>query len=155
MANDIKKPHRNRKHGHCPRNGKPDRRYEIWKSIKQRATNPACGAAANYVNRGIGICSEWMTYDGFMKWDKFHEMRPGLHVDRIDNSKGYSPENCRLVTQCENNRNSRKVKLNMQSAHVIRMLCWSGLSHQIVADIFGVSRQCIQDVVAFRRWSYA
>ena len=35
----------------------------------------------------------------------FPSYQEGLYIDRIDNDKGYSPDNCRWVTNKENNRN--------------------------------------------------
>lgn len=36
--------------------------------------------------------------------------KPGLDLDRKDNEKGYSPENCRWVTRSINNRNKRNAR---------------------------------------------
>lgn len=140
-----KKEHRDRDDG----------RHKAWNSMKQRCTNPNRKEAHNYVLRGISLCKEWMTYDGFKAWDKFDEYRPGLQIDRIDNDKGYSPENCRWVTHAENSRNRRTNKLSKGDIYAIRMLCWSGLSLLQVGRIFGVHKATIGKVMNFRLWDDA
>lgn len=68
----------------------------------------------NYRDRGITVCDEWRNSPrAFGDWLLAHGWRKGLQIDRIDNSKGYSPENCRVVTCKENNNNKRNtVRLN-------------------------------------------
>lgn len=67
-----------------------------------------------YGGRGINVCEEWSGREGiynFLKWAQKNGWHPGLTVDRIDNDKGYSPDNCRLATMKEQIRNRRNVKL--------------------------------------------
>ena len=57
----------------------------------------------HYPTKGITICPEWETFEGFLA-DMGHAPE-GLSLDRIDNDKGYSKENCRWATpkeQCVN-----------------------------------------------------
>jgi len=62
----------------------------------------------DYGGRGILICKEWRK--DFLRFynDMNEEWFEGLVVDRIDNNKGYSRDNCRWVTQKENSRNRRR-----------------------------------------------
>jgi hypothetical protein len=46
-------------------------------------------------------------YFSFKDWALANGYRPGLTIDRINNSKGYSPSNCRFVTLSENLQNRR------------------------------------------------
>lgn len=81
--------------------------YKTWASMRQRGT----GSDTNkkyYSNRGIGICEEWKTsFIEFYNWAIINGYKENLQIDRIDNNKGYCPENCRFVTAKENSRNRR------------------------------------------------
>lgn len=81
--------------------------YGRWLAIRNRCTNPNHPAFKNYGGRGIGFCEEWQDFRAFETWCAENEWAKDLDIDRIDNSKGYSPENCRIVTRTTNNRNKR------------------------------------------------
>lgn len=82
--------------------------YWAWKSMKQRCLNPKCHAFKNYGSRGITVCDAWMDFEPFCEWALNNGYRNGLDLDRKDNSKGYSPDNCRWVSRRENVNNRRK-----------------------------------------------
>lgn len=66
-----------------------------------------------YYDKGIGMCEEWMNdFESFEKWCKENGYKKGLHIDRKDGNKGYSPSNCRFVTpkvNCNNRYNTKYV----------------------------------------------
>ena len=96
---------RNEKHGHSG-----SRIHRIWLSIKNRC---GCNGLENYAGRGITICDEWKnSFQAFYDWAMANGYRDDLTIDRIDNDKGYSPDNCRwatMKTQENNRRNNRIV----------------------------------------------
>ena len=86
------------------------RLYRIHKSMMER-----CGHSGHrhkwamyYEDRGIKVCEEWRSREVFFQWALTNGYADDLELDRIDNYKGYSPDNCRWVTHLVNMRNRRK-----------------------------------------------
>lgn len=75
--------------------------------MKQRCLNERCSAYKNYGGRGITICAQWMAFEPFLQWALDCGWEKGLDLDRIDNEKGYCPDNCRWTTR-RNNVNNRR-----------------------------------------------
>lgn len=90
------------------------RLYRIWIGMKTRCFNVKAGNYKYYGAKGVTICKEWVGDDGFenfKKWSLENGYKDGLTIDRIDNEKEYSPDNCRWVTMKEQARNTSQVKM--------------------------------------------
>lgn len=87
------------------------RLYKIFQGMKSRCYNKNATGYKNYGGRGISICDEWLNdFWAFHAWALSAGYDEGLTIDRIDNDKGYCPENCRWATKAEQNKNKRTAK---------------------------------------------
>lgn len=71
--------------------------YKIWQGMKKRCMNPNSTNYEFYGGRGIKVCDSWLNFENFDK-DMLDGYEDNLTLDRIDNRKGYSLENCRWVS---------------------------------------------------------
>lgn len=95
---------------HTTHGGSKSRLYRRWAIIKRRCADTSIEHARNYRNRGITVCEEWLGpngYANFREWALNNGYSPELTIDRIDNEKGYSPDNCRWIPEKEQHSNVR------------------------------------------------
>lgn len=121
--------------------------FRIWSGMKFRCYIPSSSGYENYGGRGITICPEWLGehgFENFAKWSFENGYADNLTIDRKDNSKGYSPDNCRWVTQKEQANNRRNN----------RFLTAIGKTHTIAEweEITGISRRVIETRIDDLHW---
>lgn len=75
--------------------------------MRERCRNPRSAAFKDYGGRGITLCDRWRDYQAFL--NDMGECPEGLSLDRIDNDRGYEPDNCRWANRDVQRRNSRRV----------------------------------------------
>ena len=87
--------------------------YRIWVSMMDRCSSPKAKDYKNYGARGITVCAEWLDVANFISWAEItHPNIGNTSLDRIDNNKGYSPDNCRWADKITQNLNQRMKKNN-------------------------------------------
>lgn len=80
--------------------------YNVHKAMISRCYDKNSISYKNYGDKGIGVCREWFSnFQSYYDWCINNGWKQGLVVDRIDGNKDYSPDNCRIVTHYENNKN--------------------------------------------------
>lgn len=110
----LPKEGNNLKHGDR-RNGKKNRLYMIWKSMRERCSTPSQNRYKNYGGRGIKVCSDWDDFLTFKKWALSNGYNNSLTIDRIDVDGDYCPENCKWSTtkeQANNKTNNHRITIN-------------------------------------------
>lgn len=81
--------------------------HSTWSKLKSRCLNKSSPDYKEYGKRGISVCDRWLrSFQNFFD-DMGPKPTPAHSIDRVNNSKGYSPENCRWATPAEQSSNRR------------------------------------------------
>ena len=109
-----------RKTNHIKKHGMYGTRiYRIYKNMLSRCYKKYNTRYKNYGERGITVCKEWVDdFQKFYDWAMSNGYNETLTIDRIDVDGNYCPENCRWVTNKEqqlNKTNNHKVTYNGKS----------------------------------------
>ena len=121
------------------------RLYRCYHDMKNRCKGTAKRSKGNYHDRGITYCKEWDTFEAFYNWALSHGYRDDLTLDRIDNDKGYSPDNCRWATRGEQNNNTRQNHSITYRGETHTMRQW--------ADILGINYKTLKSRIDCYHWS--
>ena len=110
--------------------------YRIWVGIKRRCTNPNVYEYPRYGGAGITMHHAWA--DSFIAFFNYVGKRPeGMQsLDRIDNTKGYTPDNVRWATSKQQANNRKNNVVLIRDGVYKTMAEW--------ADELGISYETIQ-----------
>ena len=122
-------------------NRRKSKLYIIWIGMKQRCNNPNNTNYKNYGAKGIRVCKEWdKSFDNFYNWALSIGYKENknikLTIDRIDNTKGYYPSNCRFLTlkEQQNNRTNNHLITYKGETHTVSQ--WSKILNINVQTLF-------------------
>lgn len=82
-----------------------NRTYASWKAMRSRCLSATSLQWKWYGSRGIGICDRWSSFNLFLA--DMGERPAGKTLHRVDNEKGYTPDNCVWATPKEQASNNR------------------------------------------------
>lgn len=133
---------RSTKHGYAKRGAKTSE-YKVWEDMHKR-----CNEKENevYGGKGITVCSEWSSFEVFLK---DMGIKPNLKssIERLDNSKGYSKENC--VWRCrstqsahrekQRNNTSGAIGVRFHRNRYIACISWKGKRKEFYTKTFNLA----------------
>lgn len=99
--------------------------YQIWKAIKARCSKTSGTICKNYKARGIIVCKEWE--NDFPRFLGDMGMRPigNFTIERIDNNKGYTKENCKWADRAAQSRNRRSNRFITHNGITLCLTDWA------------------------------
>lgn len=121
------------------------RLYTIWKGMNARCFNERHKSFKDYGAKGIAVCEDWKHFEPFKEWALSHGYADDLTIDRIDVSKGYSPDNCRWVSVREQNNNQARTLWLTYNGETMQLSYW--------ADRLGINYHTLYDRLYLHGWS--
>lgn len=133
--------------------------YFVWQNMKKRCLCKETVGYKNYGGRGITVCKEWVNdFSNFKKWalsngykEEKKNGRNILTLDRIDVDKGYSPENCRWITneeQANNKKSNVIIEINGEKRHLREIAKELNMEFYTLYKRLRYSKMPIEKVVA-------
>ncbi len=109
--------------------------YWVWSHMIERCYNPKAAGYKNYGGRGITVCQRWRESSAAFLADMGSRPSPKHQIDRIDNDRGYSPDNCRWATRIEQCRTRRRTTLLTHDGRTMPFADWvreTGIAYQTI-----------------------
>jgi len=111
--------------------------YRVWASMKQRCYNKKSSVYKYYGVKGIKVCDEWKDdFKAFYDWSHLNGYKEGLTIDRKENDKGYTPDNCRWVNKSIQQQNTTLIRSTNTSGY-------RGVSYDKTNKVY-VSNICLE-----------
>ena len=98
---------------------------------ENRCYNPNADNYKYYGALGVSVCDDWRdNFESFMQWSfaNGYDEDAGSQectIDRIDNSMGYSPDNCRWVNHTEQSNNKSSNRMFTYDSRTMTMAEWA------------------------------
>jgi len=142
--------------GSVKHNAYKTREYHIYLDMKNRCYSVNHSAYKNYGGRGITICPEWLDEEnGFKNFLNDMGVRPtDKHtIERLDNSLGYSKENCSWETMKVQQRNRRNNTVTEEEVKMIRYDREINLlSHKELSEKYNKKLEQIGKICRYQTW---
>jgi hypothetical protein len=78
--------------------------FRVWTAMRKRCSYKKHPRFYRYGGRGITVCEQWGSFEAFLR-----DMGPcpfgNGSIERIDNDKGYTPDNCVWIPKTQQSRN--------------------------------------------------
>jgi len=126
----------------------------IWRQMIERCNKPTSKAYKWYGARGITVDERWMSFDNFIA-DMGYRPTDKHTLERKDNNKGYSRQNCCWATRKEQARNRRSTKLTLDDAIEIVRMKKRGVLKRVIAEKYGIDKSLIMQIMRREKWAEA
>lgn len=128
--------------------------YQAWRGMRKRCYNQKDRYYSDYGGRGITVCAEWLTnFEAFYQ-DMGPRPSPAHSLDRKDNDKGYSKDNCRWATKIEQSSNTRKNIFHLYNGTYRTIAAWCRefeLDYRLAYSRYYQSGWSIKEIIAGKR----
>lgn len=98
--------------------------YAVWKTMRARCHCRTNRQFADYGGRGIRVCRRWAKFVNFLA-DMGRRPTARHTIERRDNDRGYSPENCYWATKVQQGRNKRTNRLVTHGGLTMCLSAWA------------------------------
>jgi hypothetical protein len=125
--------------------------YACWYNMLKRCTDNSHPQWARYGGRGITVCPAWFDFAVF-KTDMFPSWKPRLELERSDNNKGYSKENCVWATRAQQCQNTNRTKLSDAIVALMKERRALGWTVKQIAESAEISESHCSRVLRGLKW---
>lgn len=123
--------------------------------MRARCSRPTHPSWADYGGRGISVSLRWQrSYAAFLK-DMGRRPTKYHSLERIDNDKGYYPENCRWATKADQQANRRNNRLSVEVVRELRAWHRAGVPAAWLAEAMGMNSGNMWRALRGQSWRQA
>lgn len=102
------------------------RLYNTWLNMRARCNRKSSKRYEDYGGRGIKVCDEWQrSYESFKEWALSNGYSEDLTIDRINVDGNYEPDNCRWITNKDQQNNKRNNAIYSFNGETLTLAQWS------------------------------
>lgn len=127
--------------------------YYVYHDMLRRCNTPHRQSWGRYGGRGIKVCKEWLTFEGFYADMGDPPNTREFTLERKNLNRGYSKSNCVWAKRTRQNRNHTMCKLDWHKVDAIRQLYrYGGMSMKALGDRYGVNASNVHRIVHEQMW---